>query len=174
MLFTNFAAGEALPSLLLFVSISASKLIHLLVSNCWSADHHLGNHNNRLPLERATWDFCSSLSCRNGMQDILWFIFPFLIRYERNIKRNSEIFPFSQNEMECEELLLKKHAIFPWRSGFIKWENYLYCYFCLMSENKISCLFCIFALSNEITYLNECTSHKNDALLSNCNFSQRQ
>lgn len=31
----------------------------------------------------------------------------------------------------------KKHAIFPWHSGFIKWENYLYCYFCLMSENKI-------------------------------------
>lgn len=71
MPFTNFAAGDALPSPLLSVSISASKLIHLLMSNCGSTDQHLENRDNRLPLERATWDFCSSLSCRNGMQDIL-------------------------------------------------------------------------------------------------------
>lgn len=38
--------------------------------------------------------------------------FPFLIRYERNIKRNSEKFPFSQNERKYKEVLLKKHAFF--------------------------------------------------------------
>jgi len=102
------------PQLLLFVSLSASRLLHLMVSNCWSADDHLENHNNGLSLERATWDFCSFLSCQNGMQDILWFSFLFLIRYERNIKRNSEIFPFSPHEMKYKELLFKKHAfIFP-------------------------------------------------------------
>lgn len=117
MLFTNFSASSFSST---FSSTSASAICvsfsfqtpYLMVS--WSADDHLENHNNGLSLERATWDFCSFLSCQNGMQDILWFSFLFLIRYERNIKRNSEIFPFSPHEMKYKELLFKKHAfIFP-------------------------------------------------------------
>lgn len=123
MLFTDFSARDALssppPQPLLFASLSASKLFHLTVSNCWSAGGHLENHGNGLPLERATWDFCSFLSCGNGMQDILWFIFPFLIRYERNIKRNSEKFPFSPNEMKYKALLLKTQALFFFSSGIL-------------------------------------------------------
>lgn len=139
MLFTNFSARDAFPSFPpqpLFVSLSVSKLFHLIMSNRWSAGDHLENHNNGLPLETATWDFCSFLSCRDSMQDILWFIFPFLIRYERIIKRIQRNFHFLRMRRSTRSFHLRNMFYFRWHSGFIKWENYFYCYFCLMLKTR--------------------------------------
>lgn len=78
--------------------------------------------------------------------------FPFLIRNERNIKRNSQRFPFSQNGMKYKELLLK-HAFFSLKHalGLIEQENHFYYFSCLKPKNEAWHFLAFLTLSNEIS-----------------------